>query len=113
MPPLAAMVGARRREIGLRMAVGVDRKDVAALILLRVSALVLSGLAFGSLMALFAAYSLSTTDWWRPLLFGVSWFDLRTYFSILIVFGVTSLIASFLPVRRAVRVDPMRVLRDE
>jgi putative ABC transport system permease protein len=110
---LAAMVAARTREIGLRMAIGADRRDVASLILARAAALVLSGLAIGTAMALVAARILSTTDWWRPLLFGVSWFDPRTYVSILLVLGAVSFAACFLPAWRATRIDPMRVLRDE
>ncbi len=110
---LAAMVAARTREIGLRMAIGADRRDVAGLILIRAAALVLSGLTLGTVIALAAARILSTADWWRPLLFGVSWFDPRTYFAILLVLGAVSFAACFLPAWRATRVDPMRVLRNE
>jgi len=110
---LAATVAARTREIGLRMAIGADRRDVASLILLRAASLVLSGLAIGTVIALLTARSLSTTGWWRPLLFGVSWFDPKTYFTILVVLGAVSFAACFLPTWRATRVDPMQVLRDE
>jgi putative ABC transport system permease protein len=110
---LAAMVAARTREIGLRMAIGADRRDVASLIVVRAAALVLSGLAIGTAIALFAARSLSATGWWRPLLFGVSWFEPRTYSIIVLILGVVSCAACFVPVWRATRVDPMRVLRDE
>jgi ABC-type antimicrobial peptide transport system permease subunit len=107
------MVAARTREIGLRMAIGADRRDVASLIVVRAAALVLSGLAIGTAIALFAARSLSATGWWRPLLFGVSWFEPRTYSIIVLILGVVSCAACFVPVWRATRVDPMRVLRDE
>lgn len=110
---LAATVAARTREIGLRMAIGADRRDVASLILIRAASLVLSGLAIGTTIALLTARSLSATDWWRPLLFGVSWFDPKTYFTILLVLGAVSFAACFLPTWRATRVDPMQVLRDE
>jgi ABC-type antimicrobial peptide transport system permease subunit len=110
---LAATVAARTREIGLRMAIGADRKDVAALILTRAATLVLSGLAIGTAIALVAARSLSATDWWRPLLFGVAWFDPQTYSAILLVLCAVSIAACLLPTWRAMRVDPMRVLRDE
>jgi putative ABC transport system permease protein len=110
---LAAMVATRTREIGLRMAIGADRRDVASLILTRAALLVFSGLAIGTTMILIAARSLSTAEWWRRLLFGVSWFDPRTYFPILLVLSAVSLAACFLPTWRAIRVDPMRVLRDE
>jgi predicted permease len=110
---LAATVAARTREIGLRMAIGADRRDVASLIVIRAASLVLSGLAIGTIIALIAARCLSSADWWRPLLFGVSWFDPKTYFTILLVLGAVSFTACFLPTWRATRVDPMRVLRDE
>ena len=110
---LAAMVASRTREIGLRMAMGADRRDVARLFLTRAAILVLFGLSIGTLIAVIVSRGVATADWWRPLLFGVSLFDLRTYVSILLVLGVVSFGACFVPVRRAVRVDPMRVLRDE
>ena len=95
------------------MAIGADRRDVASLILVRAASLVLSGLVIGTAIALLTARSLSTTGWWRPLLFGVSWFDPKTYFTILVVLGAVSFAACFLPTWRATRVDPMQVLRDE
>jgi putative ABC transport system permease protein len=110
---LTAMVAARTREIGLRMAIGADRRDVASLIVVRAAALILSGLIIGTAIALFAARSLSATVWWRSLLFGVSWFEPRTYSIIVVILGVVFCVACFVPVWRATRVDPMRVLRDE
>jgi predicted permease len=110
---LAALVASRTREIGLRMAIGADRRDVALLIVVRAAALVVSGLAIGSLIAIAAARSFSAAGWWRPLLFGVSWFDPRTYSVILLILSAVSGVACFLPIWRATKVDPMRVLRDE
>jgi predicted permease len=110
---LAATVASRTREIGVRMAIGADRRDVASLILIRAALLMFSGLAIGTVIALLAARSLSTTNWWRPLLFGVSRFDPKTYCSILLVLCSVSFVACFFPTWRATRVDPMRVLRDE
>jgi ABC-type antimicrobial peptide transport system permease subunit len=110
---LAAMVAARSREIGLRMAVGAERKDVAMLVLSRAATLVLVGLSLGSAVALAASRSLQASDWWRPLLFGVSWFEPQTYFALLAVLGIVSLAACLLPTWRAMGVDPVRVLRDE
>jgi putative ABC transport system permease protein len=110
---LAAMVRARTREIGLRMAIGAERRDIAIFVLMRGGSLVFSGLLIGSVIALAASRSVASAGWARPLLFGVSWFDPRTYLMILLVLGAVSLAACFLPTWRAVSVDPMRVLRDE
>jgi ABC-type antimicrobial peptide transport system permease subunit len=107
------MVAARSREIGLRMAVGAERKDVAMLVLNRAATLQLVGLCLGSAVALAASCSMKASDWWRPLLFGVSWFEPQTYFKILLVLGVVSTAACLLPTWRAMRIDPMRVLREE
>jgi ABC-type antimicrobial peptide transport system permease subunit len=63
------------------MAVGAERKDVAVLVLSRAAILVLVGLCLGSVVAFTGARSLQASDWWRPLLFGVSWFEPQTYFA--------------------------------
>ena len=110
---LAAMVASRTREIGLRIAVGAKRNDIARLVFARALVLVAMGLLIGSVMVLFTARGLSASDWWKPLLFGVSWLDLRTYFTVFLVLGTVSTVACLLPVLRAVRIDPIRVLRDE
>jgi ABC-type antimicrobial peptide transport system permease subunit len=110
---LAAMVAARTREIGLRMALGSDRGGVALLVLGRAAALLLVGLIFGGAATLLASRVLASSTWMRPLLFGVSWFEPGTYSAILAVLTATSIAACLVPVWNAVRVDPMRVLRDE
>jgi ABC-type antimicrobial peptide transport system permease subunit len=110
---LAAMVAQRTREIGLRMALGSDRSGVAILVLGRAAALLVVGLILGSAAMLAGSRLLATSDWLRPLLFGVTWFEPETYSAILAVLGATSIAACFVPTWNAVRVDPMRVLRDE
>ncbi len=110
---LAAMVAARTREIGLRMALGSDRSGVAILVLGRAAALLVVGLILGSAAMFAGSRLLATSDWLRPLLFGVTWFEPGTYSAILAVLGATSIAACLLPTWNAVRVDPMRVLRDE
>ena len=110
---LAAMVAARTREIGLRMALGSDRSGVAMLVLGRASGLLLIGLILGGAATLLTTRLLSTSGWLRPLLFGVTWFEPGTYSAILAVLGATSIAACLVPTWNAIRVDPMHVLRDE
>ena len=110
---LAAMVAARTREIGLRMALGSDRSGVAMLVLGRAATLLVVGLILGGTAALLASRVLASSDWMRPMLFGVSWFEPGTYSVILGVLAATSIAACLVPTWNAVRVDPMRVLRDE
>ena len=110
---LAAMVAARTREIGLRMALGSDRSGVAMLVLGRAGGLLLVGLILGGAATITASRLLAASDWLRPLLFGVTWFEPGTYSAILAVLGATSIAACLLPTWNAVRVDPMHVLRDE
>lgn len=110
---LSAMVAARSREIGLRIAMGADREDIAGMVLLRAGALVASGLTLGTAFTLVAAHTLQTAGWWRTLLYGVSWFDPQSYAAILLILSLVSVAACLTPVWRAVRVIPMRVLREE
>jgi len=110
---LAAMVADRSKEIALRMALGSDRSGAAMLVLGRAAGLLFSGLALGGAAMLIASRLAASLDWWRPLLFGVSWFEPKTYAAILLVLAGVALLACLTPTLRAMRVDPMRVLRDE
>lgn len=110
---LASMVATRTREIGLRIAIGATRRNVASLIFLRAGALVLAGLIGGSALAIAVARSFAAAWWARPLLFGVSWFDPGLWLLILLILAVASLLACLLPVSRAITIDPIRVLHDQ
>ena len=100
-------VGRRTREIGIRMALGADRRGVMALVLRQASVLALSGIGIGLLLALAASQAL------RSLLFGVSALDPIAFAGAAALFVGISLAASYLPARRAARVDPMIALRAE
>jgi ABC-type antimicrobial peptide transport system permease subunit len=110
---LATMVATRTREIGLRLAIGAGRRNIAALILARGASLVLFGLLAGSMIALAASRLMISSTWLHPLLYRVTWFEPQVYFAILLSLGGVAMGACLLPTWRAVRVDPMRVLRDE
>jgi putative ABC transport system permease protein len=104
---IAYMVNQSTREIGIRMALGARSVDVLRLVLRQVSTLVLLGIGIGVATALVLSRTLS------GMLFGTSPTDPATYVGIALLLTVTALIASYLPARRATRVDPMIALRAE
>jgi predicted permease len=110
---LAGMVASRTREIGVRVAVGARRNHIATLVLVRAAVLVLAGVSLGGIVALAGLRALQAASWWSDLLFGVSWFEPATYCAIFLTLGIVSFAACLVPTWRAVRIDPMRVLRDE
>jgi predicted permease len=103
---LAFSISRRTREIGIRMALGADRRRVFALIVREGMWLVGIGLAIGLAGALYAA------TWMRAFLYDVSTRDTATFTSVPLVLAAVALLACYLPARRAMRVDPMRALRD-
>ena len=97
----------RTHELGVRIALGADRADVVRLVLGEALLMTGAGIALG------LAGALATTRLMQSLLFGVSSTDAVTYAGISTLLLVTALVASYLPVRRATRVDPMVALRYE
>jgi ABC-type antimicrobial peptide transport system permease subunit len=107
---LAWSVSQRTREIGIRMALGARRGDVLLMIMRQGGALVLLGVAPG----LFSAYALlkylsSATQ----MLYGVSPTDPPTLGGSALLLALVALAASYLPARRATKVDPLVALRAE
>ena len=100
-------VAQRAREIGVRMAIGARREDVLRMIVGQASRLMLAGIAIGLCGALAASRALS------GLLFGIASTDPSTFIAVPLLFALVALAASYLPARRATRVDPMVVLRSE
>jgi putative ABC transport system permease protein len=97
----------RRQELGIRMALGARPRDVLSLVLRRGMKLTLIGIALG-LMAAFASTRLL-----RDMLFGIKPVDPLTFAVMTLLLMCISLVACFLPARRATKVDPMNVLRSE
>jgi len=97
----------RTREIGIRMALGAQRRDVLGLVLGGGLALAAAGVALGLGVALAVSRLLG------GMLFGVTPHDPLTFAAIAVVVGSIAAIASYLPARRATRVDPVAALRTD
>jgi predicted permease len=97
----------RTHEIGIRMALGAQRKDVLRLVLQDGAKLVLAGVTIGLLGAL------ALTRLIRGFLYGVSATDPATFVGVAILLIIVALLASYLPAWRAMRVDPGVALRHE
>jgi putative ABC transport system permease protein len=97
----------RTHEIGLRMALGAQRRDVLQLVVGHGLALSLTGVAIG------LAASFALTRLMKGLLFGVSATDPITFIAISLLLVAIGLVASWIPARRAMKVDPLVALRYE
>jgi predicted permease len=104
---IAYSVSQRRREIGVRIALGAQPMSVYRLILKEAACLIGIGVALGLAGAVAATTSL------RALLFGVDAHDPATMIGVAGVLGVASLLASCIPARRAASVDPVEALRTD
>jgi predicted permease len=99
------LVTQRRQEIGVRIALGAQRGDVLGLVLRQGAMLAVIGIVVGGVGALFLTRLL------KGLVFGVSTTDPIAFGGVMGLLIAVALVASWLPARRATRVDPMNVLR--
>src|SRR5947208_15608978 len=97
----------RLNEIGIRMALGAGQKKIIHLVLQETRILHLIGLAAGALLALATARTAAS------MLFGLKPTDVLTYVLAVVGLSAVAALASFLPARRAARLDPMVALRNE
>jgi putative ABC transport system permease protein len=101
------MVVLRTREVGIRIALGAKRRDILGLMLRQGMRPVFAGLLVGISLAVGASYLL------RGVLYGLTGIDGISFVAVSLLFLSIALVASYLPSRRAMRVDPMVALRYE
>jgi predicted permease len=107
---LSYLVVQHSRDIGVRMALGANRKDVFRWVLTRGGRLALFGAAAGMIVALGLTQVMSS---FSTLLYGVRSYDPLTMVGVVVVLLIVAFVACYLPARRAMRIDPMQVLRTE
>jgi len=104
---IAYTVQQRTREIGIRIALGASTERVVGMVVRRGLALAAAGVVFGSV----GAYALSRVL--RSLLYGVGERDPVTFVGVAALLGISAVAASWIPARRAARVDPLTAMRAE
>lgn len=104
---IAYIVAQRRREVGIRMALGAQSESVQRIFVSRGLILTGTGLVVGLVTSAALMRLLSS------LLFGVQPFDPITYLAVIAGLGGVAVLATWLPARQATRIDPMLALRSE
>jgi len=104
---VAFSVTRRTQEIGIRMALGAQRRDVLRLVVGQGARLALVGVAIGVVVSFVITRLISS------LLFGVSATDPITFTAVAVILTAVALLASYIPARRAMRLDPNRALHYE
>lgn len=106
-------VGQRTREIGIRVALGANRRHIFVLVIRQGMIRVICGLGVGLLLALALTRVLASDMFGVDLLFGVSAKDPLTYVLVGALLALVTLLACYFPARRATKVDPLVALRYE
>jgi predicted permease len=104
---MSYLVARRRKEIGIRMALGADRTAVVRMVFRESASLLAAGLAIGAGLALASGRTAGA------LLFGLTPMDPATFAKAALALAATAALASYVPAMRAARVDPVRSLREE
>jgi predicted permease len=103
---LTYLTAQRTPELGVRMALGADRRRVIGLVLSRAAAIAIAGLAIGAALSVVSSRLVSS------MVFGIEALDPLTYVGVLIAVLLVTLAAAAVPAWRASRIDPVRVLRE-
>jgi ABC-type antimicrobial peptide transport system permease subunit len=104
---MAYVVGQRRREIGIRLALGARQRDVFGLVIKEGMTLVAVGVALG------LAWAIAGTRLLTTFLYGVEPTDAETFLGVALLLAAVALLANYLPALRAAQTDPMLALRAE
>jgi ABC-type antimicrobial peptide transport system permease subunit len=104
---MSYLVTLRRNEIGIRIALGSQRWQVVRLVMRDAATMLVAGVVVGTALSLIAGHTVSS------MLFGLKPYDLATVASAILLLAVVAFLASFLPARKASRLDPMAALRCE
>jgi putative ABC transport system permease protein len=107
---LAYSVAQRRQELGIRLALGAERSDILRLVVRQGLTLTLAGVGAGLVFAFIVSMVFRAGI--SSMLYKVSTYDLTTFAAASVVFALVALAASYLPARRATKVDPTEALRD-
>ena len=103
---LSFLVSRQTRDLGIRVALGAQRRDVFWLVIKEGATLCLAGMTIGIIGAM------ALTRWLSSELYGISPMDPVTYIAVTVAMSVVTLMACYVPTRRAMGVDPLIVLRD-
>jgi ABC-type antimicrobial peptide transport system permease subunit len=104
---MSHLVSQRTRDIGIRMALGAEKRAILGMVFKQGAGLAIAGIVAGLVGASFLTGLMTT------LLYGVSPTDIVTLASVAALLGGVAFAATYLPARRATRVDPLVALRDE
>ena len=104
---LSFLVSRQTRDLGIRVALGAQRRDVFWLVIKEGAMLCAAGIAVGTVSAIVL------TRWLSSELHGISPTDPATYVAVAVVMSLVTLMACYVPTRRAMGVDPLIVLRDQ
>lgn len=104
---ISYVVSERTHEIGIRMALGAERRNILQMVLRQGMGLAIAGAAVGLACALIVSQLMT------GLLYGVRPIDPLTFLGVAVLLLVVALLACYVPARRAVRVDPLVALRYE